>query len=142
MAANTQPIYSSAPDVQWINGMTAANNTADITSGTSYLAFTADPTNGGFVRDITLKTQPANNTAASVCRIWINNGSATGTLANSVLFREVGFPTTTASATVPMPEIVVPMNLPLPAGYKIYLTWGTAAGGSGQWSAVVSAGKY
>ncbi len=142
MAANTSPIFTLSPDVQFSAAMTGANVTLDITTGTSYLAFTADATNGGFVRDITIKASPANNTAASVARIWINNGSTIATATNSVLYREVGVPATTATNSAPNPEIVVPMNIALPAGYKIYITWGTAAGGSGQWVACTAGGKY
>ena len=71
MPANTVPIYSRLGDVQIIESMTAANNTIDITTGTSYLAFTADATNGGFVQKIVIKVNPANNSAASVARVWL-----------------------------------------------------------------------
>lgn len=142
MAANTAPIYTLLGDVQWITAMTAANNTLDITSGTSYLAFTADATNGGFVREIRLKASPANNTVATVLRVWLNNGSTTGTAANSALITEVGIPATTASATNPMPDFIVPINFALPPGYKIYLTLGTAPGGSGQFTGIAIGGKY
>jgi hypothetical protein len=142
MAANISPIFSRTPDIQWIGAMTAANATADITTGTSYLAFTADATEGGFIVRIVLKANPANSTAATVLRVWINNGSATGTATNSALFAELGIPATTASATGPQPDFVVPMNIPLPAGYKIYLTLGTAPGGSGAFTATTIGGKY
>ena len=46
MPANTVPIFSRLPDIQWIGYMTAANTTADLTSGTSYNVFTSDSTNG------------------------------------------------------------------------------------------------
>lgn len=142
MAANTSPIYTLTPDVQWIGSMTAANNTADITSGTSYLVFTADATNGGFVREIRLKANPANSTVATVLRVWINNGSTTGTAANSAILTEIGIPATTTSATQALPDFIVPINFPLPAGYKLYLTLGTAPGGSGAFTATAIGGKY
>jgi hypothetical protein len=142
MAANTDPIFSRAPDVQWIGAIVTANNTLNITSGTSYLVFTADATNGGFVQEIRIRADPANNTAATVARFWINNGSTTGTAANSILIGELSIAATTASATAALPDYVFPVNRPLPAGYKIYLTIGTAPGGSGQFSATAFAGKY
>ena len=142
MAANNDPIYSKAADVQWIGAIVTANNTKDITSGTSYLVFTADATNGGFVREVRIKADPANNTAATVVRLWLNNGSTTGTASNSSFFIEMSLAATTASATASLPDYVIPVNFALPAGYKIYLTIGTAPGGSGQFSATAIGGKY
>jgi len=142
MAANTSPIYTGTPDVQWSSAMTAANNTLDITSGTSYLVFTADATNGGFVREIRMKADPANNTAATVARVWVNNGSSTGTAANSAFLTEISIPATTASASAANPDFIIPIYFPLPAGYKLYMTLGTAPGGSGQFTAIGIGGKY
>lgn len=142
MAANNDPIYSRLADVQWIGAITAANNTLNLTSGTSYLVFTADATNGGFVREIRIKADPANNTAATVARVWLNNGSTTGTAANSSFLTEISIAATTASSSAALPDYVIPLNLALPAGYKIYLTVGTAPGGSGQFSATALGGKY
>lgn len=142
MAANNDPIYSRLADVQWIGAIVTANATKDITTGTSYLAFTADATNGGFVREIRIKADPANNTAATVARVWLNNGSTTGTAANSSFLTEISIAATTASSSAALPDYVIPLNLALPAGYKIYLTVGTAPGGSGQFSATALGGKY
>lgn len=142
MAANTAPIYTRTADIQWITAITAANTTLDITSGTSYLVFTADATEGGFVREVRIKASPANNTAATVARIWLNNGSTTGTAANSALITEVTIPATTASNSAALPDIIVSLNMALPAGYRIYLTLGTAPGGSGQFTATAIGGKY
>lgn len=142
MAANNDPIYSRLGDVQWIGAIVTANNTLNITAGTSYLVFTADATNGGFVREVRIKADPANNTAATVVRLWLNNGATTGTAANSIFLTEMSLAATTASATAALPDFVIPLNFPLPAGYKIYLTIGTAPGGSGQFSATAISGKY
>ena len=142
MPANIAPIYSRAPDVQWIGAIVTANNTLNLTSGTSYLVFTADATNGGFVEEIRVKADPANNTAATVVRFWINNGSTTGTAANSSFIGELPLPATTAAAATALQDFSFPVNKALPAGYKIYLTIGTAPGGSGQFSATAFGGKY
>lgn len=142
MAANTAPIYTLLGDIQWIGDITAANTNQDITSGTSYLVFTADATNGGYVREIRVKANPANNTAATVVRIWVNNGSTTGTAANSALLTEAGIPATTASNTQAQPDFIIPINFALPPGYKLYLTLGTAPGGSGEFTATAIGGKY
>lgn len=142
MAANTAPIYSRVADIQWVESITAANNTIDLTTGTSYLVWTADATEGGFLREIRIKANPANNSAATVARIWINNGSTTGTSSNSAFLTEVGIPATTASATQPLPDIIIPINMAVPAGYRFYLTLGTAPGGSAEFTAVGIGGKY
>lgn len=142
MSANTAPIFSRAAVVGFAGPMTAANNNVDITSGTSYLVFTADATNGGYVKEIRLKANPANNTAATVLRVWLNNGSAIGTATNSSFLMEIGIPATTASATQAQQDFCVPLQLALPLGYKIYLTLGTAPGGSGAFSATAIGGAY
>lgn len=142
MAANTNPIYSRTADIQWITGITAANTNADLTAGTSYLVFTADATEGGFVREVRIKANPANNTAATVARLWMNNGSTLATAANSTLIAELAIPATTASNTVAQPDFSIPVNMALPAGYRLYLTLGTAPGGSGAFTAAGIGGKY
>ena len=82
---NSEPIFSRVADVQWEVEINTANNNQDLTTGgsTSYEVFVADATNGGFVRNARVKANPANNTAATVVRFWLNNGSTTGTAANS-----------------------------------------------------------
>lgn len=142
MAANTNPIYSRTADIQWIGDITAANTNQDLTAGTSYLVFTADATEGGFVREVRIKANPANNTAATVARIWVNNGSTTGTAANSALIAEIGIPATTASNSLANVDFSIPLNIALPAGYRLYLTLGTAPGGSGEFTATAFGGKY
>jgi hypothetical protein len=142
-APNTEPIYSKVGDIQWIGVIVTANNTKDLTgAGVSYLAFTADSTNGGYVRELRLKADPANNTAATVLRIWINNGSTITVAANSILLGEMGIPATTASATAALPEFVYSLGFAVPASYRLYVTIGTAPGGSGQFSVTVVGGRY
>lgn len=141
-APNTAPIYSKAALAQWSVNMTAANNTIDLTSGTSYTVFTADATNGSYVPGVYVKVNPSQNTAATVMRFWINNGSSTGTDTNSVLIGELGMPATTTSATAPQPDFYFPINRALPAAYKIIATLGTAPGGSGEIMAAVIGGQY
>lgn len=142
MAANTVPIFSRLADVQWVESIVTAHNVIDLTSGTSYLVFTADATEGGWLREIRIKANPANSSAATVARVWINNGSTLGTAANSAIFTEIGIPATTTTAVAALPDFVIPMNIALPAGYRIYLTIGTAPGGSAEFTAVALGGKY
>jgi hypothetical protein len=138
MAANTAPIWVKAPDTQWIGGITTANTTTDLTSGTSYLAFTADATNGGYVHKI--RFRPLGTNVATVARIWLNNGSSTGTAANNTLIDEITLPATTVSQVAAQPMYELGLNFAIPAGYKIYVTIGTSV--SAGFNATVLGGKY
>ena len=140
MPANTVPIFSKVADIQFVGPMVTANTTADLTSGTIYTLFTADATNGGFVAKVRLRPTPAGNTTATVCRLWINNGSTTGTAANNSLFDEVTLPAITASAVAAVSGYEFPVNMPLPPGYKLYATIATASANG--WLATTVGGKY
>lgn len=139
--ANIDPIYSRAPDVQWIGGMTVANTTRDMTSGTVYLVWTADATNGGFIASVRVKNDGTGNVTATVARIWINNGQTTSTAANNILFGELNIPAITASDAAATPEWEYPMNIALPAGYRVYITLGTDPGSTNLMATGVG-GKY
>ena len=140
--ANNSPIYSKIGDVQWTTSMTAVNATTDLTSGTIYLAFTADATNGGYVQRIRFKPNNASgtNNVATVARVWLNNGSTTATATNNVLIDEISLPATTGSATASLPVYELPLNFAMPPGYTIYVTLGT--GVAGGYRATVIGGKY
>ena len=138
--ANTQPIFSSLGDVQWsISAMTTANTTKDLTSGTIYLVFTADTTNGGFVQRIRFRSLGTNSNA-TVARVWINNGS-TATAANNTLFDEITLTSITNSETAAQATFELPLNIALPPGDRLYVTLGTAPTSAG-WQATVIGGKY
>ena len=138
MAANTAPIYTKAGDIQWIGGITTANTTTDLTTGTSYLAFTADGTNGGYVQKVRFRSLGTN--VATVARVWINNGSTTGTATNNALFDEISLAASTVSQTSALAVYELPLNFALPAGYKLYITIGTAVAAG--YHATVIGGKY
>lgn len=141
MAANTAPIFSLAGDVQFTSpAMTVANTTKDLTAGTSYLAFTADATNGGFVQRIRFRPL-GTNTNATVARVFINNGLTTGSAANNSLFDEITLTATTVSEVAALATFELPLNFALPPGDKIYVTVGTAPTSAG-WQATVIGGKY
>jgi hypothetical protein len=139
--ANTQPIFSSLGDIQWsTSAMTAANTTKDLTSGTIYLVFTADTTNGGFVQRIRFRSLGTNSNA-TVARIWINDGDSTTTASNNTLFDEITLTSITNSETSAQATFELPLNIALPPGYKLYVTVGTAPTSAG-WQATVIGGKY
>jgi hypothetical protein len=137
MPANTAPIFTINPDIQWVDAITAANTTKDLTSGTIYLAFTAGA-NGSFVQRIRFRTLGTN--VASVARVWINNGSTTGTAANNTLWDEISLPATTVTETAAQSNYELPLNFALPIGYTIYVTLGTAVAAG--WDAIVIGGDY
>lgn len=140
MPSNVQPIYTKVGDIQWTPNMVSGNTTTDLTTGTVYLAFTADPTNGGYVQKIRFKPLNSGTTTATVARIWINNGSTTGTSSNNTFIDEISLPAVTGSVSAPVPVYEIPLNIALPPGYTIYVTLGTntAIG----YRATVFGGKY
>lgn len=138
MAGNTTPIFSKIGDIQWINSVLAANTTIDLTSGTSYLVFTADATNGGYVQKLRIRSLGTN--IATVLRVWINNGSTTATAANNTLYDEVSLAASTVSQTSALSLYELPLNFAMPNGYKIYVTLGTAVAAG--YDVIAVAGKY
>ena len=142
MAANTLPIYTRLGDVQWTTNMTALNATTDLTSGTIYLAFSDNTTDGGYVQRIRFKPNNASgtNNAVTVARVWLNNGSTTATAANNVFIDEISLPATTGSGTAAIPVYELPLNFAMPPGYTIYVTLGSAVVGG--YRATVIGGKY
>src|SRR5262245_261511 len=115
MAANVTPIFSRVADVQWNSYITTANTTADLTSGTNSLLFPYYAIIGCDVQNLRLRATPAGNTTATVLRLWINNGSTTGTAANNILVDEISLPATTASGTTATANYEIPLNFALPA---------------------------
>ena len=139
MPANTSPIFTLTPKIQWADAMTSANTTKDLTSGTIYPVFTGG-TNGSYVQRIRFRTL-GTNLAATVGRIWINNGGATNTLTNNNLWDEITLPATTNSEVSAQSTFELPLNFSLPANYIIYVTLGTAPNAAG-WDATIIGGDY
>lgn len=137
MAGNPTPIFSKVADWQWANSVLTGNTALDGT-GTSYLVFTADATNGGYVKKLRIRHLGAN--IATVLRVFINNGSTTATASNNVLFDEIGIQANTLSQTSASTVYELSINEALPPGYQIYVTVGTTiATGLG---VTAVAGKY
>ena len=146
MAANTAPIYTLAPDVQW--GATDGNggaagplktaNTAKDGTGTVLTIFTADATNGGYVSKIRFRAAGTN--VATVARVFINNGSTNATIANNILFDETTLTATTISEVAATALYELPLGIAIPAGYKLNITFGTTVS-AGYFVSTVG-GKY
>jgi hypothetical protein len=133
MAQNTNPIFPLTPVNTWVSGAAAsgttagvtANTTKDLTSGTIYgPVFTGKAVDGSRLDFI--KARPLGTNVQTVVRIWINNGSATGTAANNALYLERTLSATTNSETAEQADVILPLNISLPATYRIYATFGTA----------------
>jgi hypothetical protein len=133
MAQNTSPIFPLTPVNTWVSGVAAnaatpgvtANTTTDLTSGTIYgPIFTGKAVDGSRLDFI--KVKPLGTNVQTVIRVWINNGGATGTAANNTLYMDRTLAATTLSQTTELPDISVPMGISIPAGYRIYATFGTA----------------
>ncbi len=146
---NTDPIFSKVADVQWnatsalfTSAMTAGNvSQFDGTDAAAKLIFTADATNGGYVQKIRAKCCAITGTsAASVLRIFLNNGSAVGTAANNCLIGDVALPATVYTIAAASPDIEYALNIAIPPGYKLYAGLGTAV--TTGWAVSVLGGKY
>lgn len=138
--ANPNPIFSRVGAIGGIGSTTLTTAAADYTgiSANNSLIFTADASNGGFVQRIRFKALGTN--AATVARVYINNGSTSGTATNNVFYGEVSLPATTAITTAATVDVDYPMNFALPPGYKLYVGLGaTVVAG---WVASVIAGAY
>ena len=147
MPANRDPIWSRAPDVQVggaVLGPTA--NTAGTGSAITQI-FVADATNGGLVSKVVLR--PVASPAGSVARIFVCTDTGTftagttNTAANTSLYAEVTLPAVSVSQVLATNAIEIPLNLALPASYKLLITFGTSTGAAGTGYAVTTvAGKY
>ena len=144
MPGNTLPIFSRIGDVS-NNGTTgmnqlvtaAANDFTGAGAGNS-LCFTSDATNGGFIQRLRFK--PVGTNVASVARIFINNGAANTTATNNVFYGEISLPATTLTATAANIDIDYPLNIAIPAGFRLY--WGLGTAVAAGWVVTPIAGKY
>lgn len=146
MSANTAPIFTLAPDIQWGGtdgdgggtGALKTANTAKDGTGTVLTVFTADATNGGYVERIRFRAAGTN--IATVARVFINNGATSATATNNILFDEITLSATTLSETSALANYELPLGFALPAGYKLMVTLGTTVA-AGYYISVIG-GKY
>lgn len=139
MPANTNPIFPRTPHVGYSDAVVlAANTTKDLTSGTIYLVFTADATEGSRV-DF-LRIMPLGTNVATVMRVWVNNGGATATATNNRMIANITCPATTNSETAALTQQQVDLDLSLEPGHRLYVTIGTAV--SAGFHVTAWGGKY
>ena len=153
MAANTSPIYGRTPDVQIsgaLNSGTILGPTAvTAQDGTGLLVpiFQADATEGGFVKRIILK--PVGSPAQTVARIFLCNvtgaftSNTSNTATTTVMLDEVSLAAVTTSNLVAQTDTQIPVNMAIPAGWRILIGFGTSTGSAGTgYVTVTDATKY
>lgn len=148
MPANTSPIFTVSGDISWgstnpitnaVTGTTGAG-VFDGTNANTVLVFTAG-TNGAFVQKLVLEAGGSN--IASVLRVHINNGSTNSTAANNTLYMQYSLPVTTTDNDAAISHLEVPLNIQLPASYRIYVTIGAASATlTGGWYITAVGGEY
>lgn len=132
MPANTAPIFALTPNVGF-GTLTTANTTKDGTAGTTATIFTAGA-NGSRVEKIKIRAKGTN--VATVVRVFINNGSSSGTATNNSLYMERTIAATTVSEVAEVADNEIYMNISLPAGYTIFVAIGTAVSAGLQFTCV------
>ena len=120
MAANTSAIFPLTPVVTW--GTVATANTAKDGTGTQVTVYTAG-TNGARIDRIKVRALGTN--IQTVLRIFINNGLTAATPANNSLYMERTIPATTLSETTELVDVIIPLDMALPVGYKLNCAIGT-----------------
>ena len=137
MAANTNPLFIGVPNTAFTALNTAGNTNMDGT-GTVYTVFTAGA-NGSYLRRLRVKAGGTN--AASVMRIFVNNGATQATATNNALIGEMNLPAATASNTASVvTDLEYVLNLVLKAAYTIIVCFGTA--GAAGWIVTAEGGDF
>jgi hypothetical protein len=137
MVQNVEPIFPHIPNIGFTDAMTTANTTKDLTSGTIALTFTAG-NDGAFLEKIT--GQPLGTNVASLARVFLNNGAVTTTASNNTYIGQIGLPAITNSETAEVPSVALPLNIAIPAGWRVYVTLATAVAAG--WEFTCFGGDY
>ena len=124
MAANISPIFPLLPRVSLVGSAVTAAVVAKDGTGAATLVFTAHAVEGSRVDY--LKVRALGTNVATVMRVFINNGADQTVAANNGLFMERTIPATTLSETAELADNYIPLDIALPAGYRVYVTIGTA----------------
>lgn len=149
MPANTDPIYTRTPDIQVAGSVIgpSANTATDGTGANITSIFQADATEGGFVQKVIFK--PIGTTASTVARLFICSVTGTftpgtsNTAANTAMLAEVQLASWSASNSAASPQYEVPLNLPIPPGWRLLCSFGTSTGAAGNgFNPVTIGGKY
>ena len=146
MPANTNPIYSKSGNINSggsIIGPTA-NTAQDGTGSAIYPIWQADATNGGLLQKLVARS--VGSPATTVMRIYICSvtgaftAGTSNTAANTWLYDEITLTTQTLSQVAASLPWEKAMNIMLPAGYRILVSFGTSTGAAGTGYSVVGVG--
>ncbi len=119
---NTKPIFPLTPNLGGFARLTTANTATDGT-GTVAILFTAGA--NGARLDKVLCLAGGSNVATAI-RLFINNGSSNATATNNSLLLDRPLPATSAAnADAIGPDIELPCDISLPAGFRIMACIGT-----------------
>lgn len=144
MAVTATPVLPQTPNVGALNVVlsTAMTNTkaydgTEATGTALALAYTAGA-NGSRVRYAKVKLASTNGATASgtsnatVVRFWANNNAVNTTATNNSFIDEIAIPATAvvALATAVTQTYILPLDIDLPASYRIYAGTTVAAGGT------------
>lgn len=147
MPVTATPIFAQTQNVGALNALvrTAMTNTkafdgTEATGTAMALVFTAGA-NGSRIDQLVCRFASTNGatasgvSAATLVRLWINNGAANTTATNNIFIGEVAIPATTVAAlgTSALTSYFATLptgGLNLPAGYRIYGGLTVAAGGT------------
>jgi hypothetical protein len=157
MANNRAAIFVRAPLVMSKAGAVigpSANTAQDGTGANTFEVFQAKDTAGtGTDTDSKvyyIRLKSAGSPAATVARVFLYIGSSgtftpgtSNTAANTFMLSEITLPAITTSNTVAQPDFTIPLNLDIPAGNRLVMTFGTSTGAAGTgYVATVVGGLY
>jgi hypothetical protein len=112
MPANTTPIFPLTPNIFSSAALTAANTNVDGTTGVYTNVFTAGA-NGSRLDYI--KSRALGTNVATVMRVFVNHA----------LFTEITIALTALSQVAALADVVIPLDLGLPANAVVDVTIGT-----------------
>lgn len=145
MAVNTSPKFTLTPTISWAK-LTGVDSLTDGTDADVALLFTADATDGSFLKKIAVQpisTSGSTTTSATSLRLYLNNGSTPGTATNNVLWRDFLIPAVavniTGTAGVVGQEYM--FNEQMPPGYRVYCSV-TALAANTQINVIAFGGEY
>lgn len=151
-APNTNPIYSLVPGIAagQLTASVTANTKSDGvgTIGTDIIkCFTADATNGSYVKKIRLQpyaSTAATATTATTLRLFISSKtSGATTAADTFCFQEISAAAQTADhSTTATFFIEIPVNETWPASYTILASQHVVAAANTGWQVIVFYGNY
>jgi hypothetical protein len=135
---NTKPIFPGKPRNAWSPVVITAVNFYDGDLSGAAEVFTADADHSTRLDKVRILSLGTN--AATVARLYINNGSSAAVATNNSLLKEVTIAATTASATLALAETTLQIDELIQAGYKLLFAIGTT--GTAGFKALASIGDF